>query len=84
MAQPIHVARIACMPVNTAGVVVNKNQATIAEMMQTSSEERVIIDPLIPNTALNPTPKAYLELEADDDFVLNHIDQTYIITYLIP
>jgi hypothetical protein len=83
MATPIHVARIQIMPVNSVGVVVNKNQATIGQMMQTSSEERVIIDPLLPHTAGNPTPKEYLELEAADDFLLRHIDQTYIITYLI-
>jgi hypothetical protein len=71
------------MPVNSAGVVVNKNESTIAEMMQTSSEERIIADSAIPNSALNPTPKAYLELEAVDDFILKHIDQTYIITYLL-
>ena len=81
MAVPIHIARSALMPVNAAGVVVVKNQATIGEMMQTSTEERVIADGNIPNSALNPTPKAYLELEAADNYVLNHLDQTYIITY---
>jgi hypothetical protein len=83
MATPIHVARIALMPVNAAGAVVVKNQATIREMMDTSSEERVMTDPLLPHTVGNPTPKAYLELEAGDDFLLYHIDQTYIITYLL-
>jgi hypothetical protein len=83
MAIPIHIARIQLMPVNSAGVVVNKNEATIGQMMQTSSEERVIADTLIPNSATNPTPKAYLELEANDEFILRHIDQTYIITYLL-
>ena len=84
MATPIHVARIAMMPINSAGAVVNKNTATVGEMMQTSSEERVIADSLITNTANNPTPKLYLELEANDDYILRHIDQTYIVTYLLP
>lgn len=83
MATPIHVARIALMPVNDLGAVVNKNTATIGQMIHTSSEERVIADPALPHTASNPTPKAYLELEAADDFLLYHIDQTYIITYLL-
>jgi hypothetical protein len=83
MATPIHIARIAIMPVNSAGVVINKNTATVGQMLQTSSEERVIVDSTLPHTAGNPTPKAYLELEAGDDFILNHIDQTYIITYLL-
>lgn len=81
MATPIHVARIALMQVNPVGAVVSKSTASIAQMMQCSGEDRVIEDAGIPNTANNPTPKAYLELEAADDFVLNHIDQTYIVTY---
>lgn len=78
----IHVARIALMPVNSVGTVINKNSSTVGQVMQSSTEERVMVDTLIPNTANNPTPKTYLELEAGDDFILNHIDQTYIITYL--
>jgi hypothetical protein len=81
MATQIHVARIALMPVNSVGAVVSKNSATIGQMMNVTSEERMISDSSIPNTANNPTPKAYLELEAAGDFILNHIDQTYIITY---
>jgi hypothetical protein len=83
MAIPIHVARIGLMPVNSVGTVVNKNTATIGEMTQCSSEERVIVDLLLPNTTANPTPKTYLELEAADGYVVYHLDQTYIITYLI-
>jgi hypothetical protein len=63
------------------GAVVNKNTATVAEMMKTSSEDRVIADVAIPNTAFNPTPKTYLELEAVADYILYHLDQTYVITY---
>jgi archaellin len=81
MSIALHVATIALMPVNSAGVVVNKNQATIKEMMRTSSEMRVISDVALPNTANNPTVADYLELEAADGFILNHLDQTYIITY---
>jgi hypothetical protein len=83
MATPVHIAYIQLMPVNSLGVVVDKNDATIKQMLTTSSEPRVIADPAIANTATNPTPKAYLELEAADDFILNHIDQTQIITYLL-
>ena len=83
MATPIHVATLAIMPVNSAGVVVNKNQASIREMAQTSSEIRVVADSTLPHTANNPTIKTYLELEAADEFILRHIDQTFIITYLL-
>jgi hypothetical protein len=83
MATPIHIAQIALLPVNSLGVVIKKSEATIGQMTQASTEPRVITDSLIPNTATNPTPKVYLELEAADDFILKHMDQTQIITYLL-
>jgi hypothetical protein len=81
MATPIHVARIALLPVNPLGAVLDKNTATIAQMTQASTEERVLVDADIPNSVGNPTPTEYLKLEAADDYTLRHIDQTYIITY---
>jgi hypothetical protein len=83
MATPIHIAHIALLPVNSLGVVIKKSEATIGQMTQASTEPRMIADPAIPNTATNPTPKAYLELEANDDFILKHMDQTQIVTYLL-
>jgi hypothetical protein len=83
MATPIHVAYIALLPVNSLGAVIKKNEATIGQMANASTEPRMIADSAIPNTATNPTPKAYLELEAADDFILKHIDQTQIVTYLL-
>jgi len=83
MAVPIHVARVGLLPVDTAGNVVNKNQATIGQMCHASSEHRVLADAAIPSTAGSPTPKLYLEREAALGYIAYHIDQTTIVTYLI-
>lgn len=83
MAIGIHVARIGVFNVDATGVVRKKDDpsVTIRQQLETSIDHRVIEDSLIPNSSGNPTVKAYLEAEADDDFVLQHIDQNSIITY---
>ncbi len=84
MAVGIHIATIVMKPVNQAGQVVNRQQASCAEMLRVTSEMRILEDATIPNTADFPTVKAYLEAEAGDDYVLNHMDQSQIITYHSP
>lgn len=81
MAIGIHIANIKLMNVTRAGVVVDKNVATIGQVANSSSEPRVMEDSSIPNTSGNPSIKDYLELEAGNDYILKHIDQTYIVTY---
>lgn len=84
MALNIHVARVAVLNVDMAGNVVKKDDPTVTlrQQLQTSMDHRMLEDVSIPNTAGNPAVKAYLEAEAGDDYVLQHIDQTTIITYL--
>jgi len=81
MAKNIHVARIGQKPITPAGTVLDKNEASVKEMMTATTEDRVLADPAMPNTASFPTVKNYLELEASADFVLYHLDQNVIITY---
>lgn len=84
MAMNVHVARVGFLKVDGLGNVVSKDDVsgTLASQLSGSHEHRVIEDSSIANTSGNPTVKAYLELEAADDYVLNHMDQTTIITYL--
>jgi hypothetical protein len=81
MAVGVHVVRISLVPINSAGQVVNKDTATMKEMLDTSTEPRVLADATIPNSTGNPTIRAYIEAEAGDDYVLKHVDQSLIITY---
>lgn len=84
MAIGVHVARVAFLKVDGSGNVVKGDDpnATIRQHLECSTEHRVIADSAIPNTANNPTVKAYLEAEASDNYVLEHIDQNTIVTYL--
>jgi len=77
----VHIVNIQLTNVAPNGDIVNKNTASVGQMLHTSTEHRIVEDSAIPNTAGNPTIKEFLELEAGDDFILNHIDQTKIITY---
>jgi hypothetical protein len=76
----VHVARIGIVPISQIGTVVDKRTATTGEMMTASSEQRVLVDDAIPNTAGNPTIKTYIEAEDVGGYKLAHLDQTYVIT----
>lgn len=80
----IHFARVGVFNIDAVGNVLNKNSPNISiqQQLQTSIDHRMIIDSSISNTANNPTVKAYLELEASDDFVVERINQSTIVTYL--
>lgn len=80
----IHIARVGVFNVDGSGNILKKDdpEITIAQQLQTSIDHLVLVDSAISNTASNPTVKAYLELEATDDYVVHHIDQSTIVTYL--
>lgn len=84
MAFQVHVARVAVLNVDMAGNVVKKDDPSVSlkQQLQTQIDHRVLEDSAIANTTGNPSVKDYLEAEAGDDYVLQHIDQTTIITYL--
>lgn len=81
MAIPIHVVRVALTPVSSVGSVLDKNTATIKQMMTADTDHRVIEDASIPNSTGRPTVKDYLILEAADDFRLQYMDQNTVVTY---
>lgn len=83
MAISIHVARVALLSVDHLGNVLKKDDPniTIKQHLITSMDHRVIEDAAIPNTAGYPSVKNYLIAEAANDYVLNHMDQTTIVTY---
>lgn len=84
MAISVHIVNVGFLKVDASGNVIDKNSTTttIKTHLTSSHEHRVIPDAAIPNSLNYPDVKTYLELEADADYVLNHIDQTTIITYL--
>ena len=77
-----HVAELTIVPIDPVGNVVDKNKVSIARMMTASSEIRVLPDAALANTTDYPTVKDYLNREAADGYVLAHLDQTYVITYV--
>lgn len=80
MALQVHVVYVKPQPV-VNGIVINKDRATIGEICVSSLEMRVVEDPSISNSSNSPTIKQYLELEAQDDFKLTHMDNDIIVTY---
>jgi len=81
MAKNIHVAHIGRKQIDSLGGVVDKEEASIKQMLHTTGEDRVLEDDTIPSTAGNPTVKDYLIAEAAADYVLKYIDQNMIVTY---
>ena len=86
MAIGIHVARVAFVKVDGTGNVLSKEDpsVTLKQQMTGSHDHRIIVDSAIPNSVGNPTMKAYLEAEANDDYVANHVSQNLIVTYSVP
>lgn len=63
------------------GRIVDKKDATIHEIANSSIEMRIIEDSSIPTTSGNPTIKDYLEAEASENYKLQHMDNYIIVTY---
>jgi hypothetical protein len=83
MAIGIHVVYVQPKTIDQLGNVVDKTAAstTIGTMLRTSLDHRVVPNADIPNSAGWPTIKEYLEAEAADDYIANHISNTMIVTY---
>lgn len=81
----IHIAYSEFVGVNKLGQVVDKNNplTTIADVGNTEHQHRVKVDAAIPSTASRPSIDTYLALEAASDFMLQYMDQRYIITYKV-
>ena len=84
MAIGIHVARVGLFTVDSStGTRIDKESGTttINQMKNIGHDHLVIPDADIANSASYPTVKAYLTLEAADDYVLGHMDQNMVVTY---
>jgi len=79
----VHVVRVGLFTVDSNGQRIDKSgtSTTINQMKNSSLDMLVIPDASIPSSANYPTVKAYLEAEASAGYVLNHMDQSFIVTY---
>ena len=75
----VHVVYVRQMQV-VNGQVVDKEDATIAQMANASMEMRIVPDSDVPNSTTSPTIKDYLVAEDGDGFDLAHMDNTIIVT----
>lgn len=82
MAVESHMVSLGLFHVDALGNAYQRGRdgKTIKEVLVFQTEQRVVEDPALPNTADNPTVKAYLEAEAGDDFQLKEINQSFIVT----
>lgn len=80
----VHVARVGVFNVDATGSILRKDSpdVSIKQQLTSSIEHLIIEDPLIPNSTGNPSVAEYIRLEAADDFVMSHIDQSTVVTYL--
>lgn len=78
-----HVVRVGLFTVDQNGQRLDKNNpnTTINQLKATSQDMLVIPDAAVASSTGYPTVKAYLEAEAALNFVLYHMDQSFIITY---
>ena len=83
MAIGVHFVRLGLFTVDINGARIDKSGlgASINTMKSTSMEFLVIPDATVPNSSGYPTMREYIKLEADDNYVVSHIDQSIIITY---
>lgn len=82
MAIGCRIASIGPKPVSAAGTVLNKNAATVAQMLTATQEMRVLENTtLAPNSAGYPTIEEYILLEAAQNYKVHVINQSWIITY---
>lgn len=79
----VHVVRVGVFSVDQNGQRIDKGSpnTTINQLKNTSQDMLVIPDSAVPSSANYPTVKAYLEAEAALNFVLYHMDQTFVVTY---
>ena len=77
-----HFAYIELVKVDTrTGLVIDKNNSTLAGNLHFDTQHRMVPDPTIPNTAGAPTIQAYLNLEAAANFIPVQVGQSFVLTY---
>ena len=85
MAVEMHYVTVAPFTVDASGNRIDKTDATTAlnTLRSTRLEHLIVPDSGVPNSTGYPNLKTYLGDEADDGFVLYHLDQSIVITYKI-
>lgn len=80
----VHIVNTGLFKVDATGnVVLKDDSATLRQHLSTGMEHRVIPSADVPTSVGYPTVKEFLVLEAAAGYVLNHMDQTTIVTYLM-
>lgn len=77
----IHIVYIGRKPVKANGTVLDKNTATIADMTQASSENRILPASDVENSSGYPSIETFLKAEAAAGYKAAVINQTMIILY---
>jgi hypothetical protein len=78
----VHVVELGLVRIDANGnPIAPDSAATINEYMTSSHETRVLYAADVPNSAGYPTIKTFLTREAASNYKLQHLTQTYIITY---
>jgi hypothetical protein len=82
----VHVARVGLFTTDQNGQRLDKccPSTTINQMKNTKMEFLIIPDSTNSNTSGYPTIAEYLKLEVVQGFILNHLDQSFVITYKTP
>ena len=82
MAIGVHFVRLGLFTVDANGARVDKTSGTSINTLKSTSMEFLVIPDSAINTSANyPTIKAYLQAEANNDYVLHDLDQSIIVTY---
>lgn len=74
-----HYVSVGFVTIGPDGIPINK-QAPIAVLLRSNSEQRVLPDASVPNSAGYPTVQAYLNSEAGAGYVPVQVGQTFIVT----
>ena len=75
----VHVVYITQTPVLN-GIPIDKESATIKEVINSDTEMRIVPDASVPNSSGKPSIKEYIELENAAGFKLGSITNTMIVT----
>jgi hypothetical protein len=83
MAISMHYVNVGTFTTDSSGNRIDKSSGThsINTMLNTRLETLIIPAGDVPNSSSYPTIKAFLAAEADDGYVLYHLDQSICITY---
>ena len=62
------------------GVPLDKDDATVSQMLKSDTQMRIIENALVPNTLGSPSIEDYIALEEDDGYGVTILNNTMIVT----